>query len=87
MGNENPKDDDTTRTATAAERRLRGDNLKGPEQKSAADHTQYEERRNPDTEVRLDGQADTLYADGLDTEDDAEDPPAGTRGSSFGIKP
>jgi hypothetical protein len=87
MGNANSSDDDKTRAATAPERKLRGNALKGSEQKSAADHTTYEERRNPDTELHLDEEKDTLYDDGLDIEDDSDDTLAGTRGSSSGIKP
>jgi hypothetical protein len=73
--------------ATASERQLRGSALKGSEQKSAADHTTYEERRDPDTELQLDGEKDTLYNDGLDLEDDSGETLAGTRGDSAGIKP
>ena len=73
---------------TAADRQLRGDDLKGPQSKDAVDHTAYEERRNPDTELRLDGEKDSLYSDGLDIEEDT-DPLAGTGASSTGsgIKP
>ena len=86
MGNpETPKD--SKDPATAAERRLRGTGLEGAENKSAADHGAYEKRRNPDTELRLDGEEDTLYDDGLDTNDDDPDTFAGTRGKSDGIKP
>lgn len=86
MGNpENPKD--SKDLATAAERRLRGTPLEGAENKNAADHDEYEKSRNPDTELRLDGEADTLYDDGLDTGDDDPDTFAGTRGKSAGIKP
>jgi len=70
-----------------AERNLRGSGLKGPEQKSAVDHTAYEKARNPDTELHLDGEEDTLYDDGLDVEEDSDDTLAGTRGNSSGIKP
>jgi hypothetical protein len=72
---------------TASERKLRGTALKGSEQKSAADHTTYEEERNPDTELRLDDEKDSLYSDGLDVEDDSGETLAGTRGDSSGIKP
>jgi len=79
---EDPKD-----PATAGERRLRGSALDGAENKGAADHDTYEKRRNPDTELRLDGEEDTLYDDGLDTHDEDPDTFAGTRGKSDGIKP
>lgn len=87
MGNENsPKDDQAARD-TAAERKLRGSALTGSEQKTAADHTDYEKARNPDTELHLDGEADSLYSDGLDTEEESETL-FGTRGTSPGaIKP
>lgn len=85
MGNVNSPDDRST-TATAAERRLRGTELEGAEQKSSADHTKYEETRRPDTELRLDGESDKLYDDGLDI-DEEQEPPAGTRDASSGIKP
>jgi len=39
-------------------------------------------------ELRLDGEDDSLYSDGLDLEIDEEDDTlAGTRGTSSGIKP
>jgi hypothetical protein len=86
MGNpETPKDEKDP--ATAAERRLRGSGLEGAENKGATDHDAYEKQRNPDTELRLDGEEDTLYDDGLDTHDEDPDTLAGTRGKSDGIKP
>jgi hypothetical protein len=60
--------------------RLRGDALDGPERKKAADHTAYEKKRNPDRAVRLDGEEDTLYEDGLEVEDE-DSPPMGTSSS------
>jgi hypothetical protein len=56
----------------AGERKLRGKSLDGAEQKNAVDHPAYEKARNPDTELRLDGEEDTLYQDGLEVEDDSE---------------
>lgn len=87
MGDANSTNDDSAKTATASERKLHGSALKGSEQKAAADHAQYEERRKPDTELHLDGEPDSLYNDGLDVEDDSGDTLAGTRGNSSGIKP
>jgi len=87
MGNPNSSDDDGKDSATAGERRLRGGDLDGSEKKRAADHDSYEKRRNPDTELRLDEESDTLYDDGLDVGDDDPDTLAGTRGQSSGIKP
>jgi hypothetical protein len=87
MGDANSIDDGKPGSATASEGRLRGSALKGSERKAAADHTEYEERRSPDTELHLDGETDSLYHDGLDVEDDSGETLAGTRGDSAGIKP
>jgi len=88
MGNGNPSDDDKEdQSPTSGERRLRGGDLDGSENKRAVDHADYEKRRNPDTELRVDGEDDSLYDDGLDTEDDDDETLAGTRGPSSGIKP
>jgi len=88
MGDANPLDDDKEdQPATSGERRLRGGDVDGSENKRAVDHTDYEKRRNPDTELRVDGEDDSLYDDGLDTEDDDDETLAGTRGPSSGIKP
>jgi hypothetical protein len=68
--------------------KLRGAALEGSDQKSAPDHMDYEKGRNPDAELRLDGEDDSLYNDGLDLEIEEEDDTlAGTRGTSSGIKP
>jgi hypothetical protein len=68
--------------------RLRGSALEGSDQKSAPDHMDYEKGRSPDSELRLDGEDESLYNDGLDLEiDEEDDTPAGTRGTSSGIKP
>jgi hypothetical protein len=87
MGNTDAPDDDPP-ARDEAERRLRGDALEGSERKKAADHGAYERSRNPDTELHLDGEKDTLYNDGLDIdEEDPDDPLYGTRDNSSGIKP
>jgi hypothetical protein len=80
MGNETLPADDPA-SDTADERKLRGIVLNGSEQKAAVDHSEYEGKRNPDTELRLNGASDTLYGDGIDIEGDF-DTPAGTSGSS-----
>jgi hypothetical protein len=68
--------------------RLRGSALEGSDQKGAPDHEDYEKNRDPDAELRLDGEDDSLYSDGMDLEIDEEDDTlAGTRGTSSGIKP
>ena len=79
MGNETLPADEPA-TDIAGERKLRGIALNGSEQKAAVDHSEYEKERNPDTELRLDGESDTLYGDGIDIEEDF-DTPAGTQGS------
>ncbi|MGO8829715.1 MAG: hypothetical protein ACLQT5_10745 [Steroidobacteraceae bacterium] len=86
MGNADSPEDQPLEPDTAAERRLRGNALEGAEQRDAVNHAAYEKRRNPDTELRVDGEKDSLYNDGLDIEPEPE-PLAGTRGPSSGIKP
>jgi hypothetical protein len=54
------------------ETRLRGKPLTGSEQREAADHVEFEQGQDPDDTVRLDGETDALYDDGLDVEDDSE---------------
>jgi hypothetical protein len=69
-----------------AELRLRGDALDDAAQKSTVDHARYREARNPDAELRLDGEDDSLYNDGLDVRD-LTDSYAGTDGDApKGIK-
>jgi hypothetical protein len=84
MGNDNSPIDDRSTIDSAGERKLRGVALNGSEQKAAADHVEYETGRKPDTELHLDGEADTLYSDGIDLEEDF-DTLAGTDGSSGSI--
>jgi hypothetical protein len=81
MGDDDSPTDDRSTIGSAGERKLRGIALKGSEQRAAADHVEYETGRNPDTELHLDGETDSLYSDGLDLEEDF-DTLAGTRGSS-----
>jgi hypothetical protein len=81
MGNPN----EPINPATEDERRLRGSNLDGAEQDEAVDHETHLKRRNPDTELHLDGEKDDLYSDGIDV-DESTDNLAGTRGSSAGAK-
>jgi hypothetical protein len=81
-----PKARDDDQSDSANERSLHGSDLGGSEKRRAVDHTKYEKRRDPDTELRLGEEEDTLYDDGLDIEDDDETL-AGTRGPSSGMKP
>ena len=66
--------------------RLRGAGLHGAEQRSSVEHGEYEASRTPDAELRLDGEDESLYSDGLDVGDDSESW-AGTDGDApKGIK-
>ena len=67
--------------AKPAKSRLRGAALEGTDQKTAVDHADYEKSRNPDGELHLDDEDDSLYADGLEVGDDSE-PLAGTDGNT-----
>jgi hypothetical protein len=79
---------DSQATGKSRKSRLRGSELEGSDRKSAPDHMDYEKGRDPDAELRLDGEDGSLYSDGLDLEIEEEDETlAGTRGSSSGIKP
>jgi hypothetical protein len=57
--------------AESGETNLRGAALRGPEQKKSVDHVEFDKKRNTDTTLRLDGEEDTLYDDGLEIEDDS----------------
>jgi hypothetical protein len=67
-----PTNDGTEAAPDLVKTRLRGDALDGAEQKSSVDHADYEETRDPDAELRLDGEEDSLYSDGLDVGDNTE---------------
>jgi hypothetical protein len=62
-------DGDQVPADTAAEATLRGAALSGSDRKKAVDHVAYEKARNTDTTLRLNGEEDTLYEDGLEIED------------------
>ena len=53
----------------AGESTLRGAALDGSEQEKSVAHTAFQKTRNTDTTLRLDGEEDTLYEDGLEVED------------------
>jgi hypothetical protein len=67
--------------AKSTKPRLRGAALEGADQKTSVDHANYEKSRNPDGELHLDDEDDSLYADGLEVGDDSE-PLAGTDGNT-----
>jgi hypothetical protein len=71
MGNANTDNNEPDAIDPSGEDKLRGDALDGSEQKRAADHTAYEKKRNPDAVLRLNGEEDTLYEDGLDVDETA----------------
>jgi hypothetical protein len=69
MGSINTDDGEQIPADTAAETNLRGDRLSGVDRNNAVDHVAYEKTRNTDTTLRLNGEKDTLYDDGLEVED------------------
>lgn len=72
--------------ATEEDRRLRGSDLEGAERPDSVEHAAYLKTRKPDAELRLEGEKDDLYDDGLEIEEDDETL-AGTRGGgSAGAK-
>lgn len=79
MSNETTPPDEPV-SDTVPELKLRGAALGGSESKNAPDHSDYERERNPDTELHLDGEKDTLYSDGIDVDEEL-DTWAGTDGS------
>jgi len=86
MSNDNSTGKSRSMPETAAERKLRGSALKGSDQKDAPDHAAHEKAKNPDAELHFDGDAATLYHDGLDIEE-SSDLLYGAHGTSSGIKP
>ena len=69
MGTVNTDEDDVPIDKTG-ESTLRGSALDGAEQKKSVAHTAFEKARNTDATLRLDGEEDTLYDDGLEIDDD-----------------
>ena len=80
MGSINTDDGDEIPADTAAKANLRGDRLSGVDRKNAVDHVAYEKARNTDTTLRLNGEKDTLYDDGLDIDDSPGAPLTGKDG-------
>jgi hypothetical protein len=71
MGDIKTEDEGTGPIDRSGESTLRGRALDGSEQKKAVDHTAFEKTQDTDATLRLDGEEDTLYEDGLDLEDDS----------------
>ncbi len=69
MGNINTHDGDSVPSDNTGESTLRGTALDGSERKQSVAHTKFEKTRNTDATLRLDGEEDTLYDDGLEVED------------------
>jgi hypothetical protein len=68
----NVKSDGVEGNSTGSgETNLRGAGLGGAEQKKSVDHTAATKSVNTDSTLRLDGEEDTLYDDGLELEDDS----------------
>lgn len=71
MGNPNTDNDASDAIDPSGENKLRGDALDGSERDRAVDHAEYEKKRNPDAVLRLNGEEDTLYNDGLEVDESA----------------
>jgi hypothetical protein len=71
MGDIKSEDGGTIPDDKSGESRLRGRALEGSEQRRAVDHTAYDKTRDTDSTLRLDGEEDTLYDDGLELDDDS----------------
>jgi hypothetical protein len=65
----NKTEDEGSSVDDGGESKLRGRGLDGSERDAAVDHTASAKKRNTDTTLRLDGEEDTLYEDGLEVED------------------
>jgi hypothetical protein len=71
MGENKTADNAPGAKDTGGESNLRGRALDGSEQNKAVDHVADAKKRNTDTTLRLDGEEDTLYEDGLEVEDNS----------------
>ena len=69
MGETKADGDNDVPVDKSGESTLRGSALDGSEQEKSVAHTAFEKTRNTDTTLRLDGEEDTLYEDGLEVED------------------
>jgi hypothetical protein len=56
----------------ASENQLRGTIVEGSEPSDGADRADHAKKREPDAELRLDDEKDSLYDDGLEIGDDSE---------------
>jgi hypothetical protein len=63
-------DEDDVPIDKTGESTLRGSALDGAEQKKSVAHVAFEKTLNTDATLRLDGEEDTLYDDGLEIDDD-----------------
>ena len=69
MGNDNSPADDRLHPDSAGDRNC-GHCIEGFGAEGRCRSLPNEMGRNPDTELHLDGEADTLYSDGIDVEED-----------------
>jgi hypothetical protein len=72
MGNVNSESGGEIPEDIAGEADLRGAGLAGADRKTSVGHTASGKARNTDSVLRLDGEEDTLYDDGLELEDDSK---------------
>jgi hypothetical protein len=69
MGDTKADGDNDVPADKSGESTLRGSALDGSEQEKSVAHTAFEKTLNTDSTLRLDGEEDTLYEDGLEVED------------------
>jgi hypothetical protein len=80
MGDIRTEGGDNTPLDASGESDLRGDALEGSNSKKAVDRAARAKARNTDTTLRLDGEKDTLYDDGLEIDDGDAAPLTGQGG-------
>jgi hypothetical protein len=73
-------DEDNVPIDKTGESTLRGSALDGSDQRKSVAHTAFEKTRKTDATLRLDGEEDTLYDDGLEVDDDSSGPLTGKDG-------
>jgi hypothetical protein len=69
MGDTKADGDNDVPVDKSGESTLRGSALDGSEQEKSVAHAAFDKTRNTDSTLRLDGEEDTLYEDGLEVED------------------
>jgi hypothetical protein len=69
MGDTKADGDNDVPVDKTGESTLRGSALDGSEQEKSVAHMAFDKTQNTDSTLRLDGEEDTLYEDGLEVED------------------